>query len=179
MTTSSGIWGWRGCESVGWAPWEGWRCLRRAGTEGKERKALRKGGDSHRSHLLPLLFSVLCSLPAREEPAETRDRRRAAERQLHGQRSLHEALVADLCSTSQAGHFPAGMLAAHGCVLEDTLLAKEGSGTEVSKCFLFLEGSLSKKKKKKIVLRNGLENSLVDLYFAWVRSVMGRGKRSK
>lgn len=52
--------GMEGCESVGWAPWEGWRCLRRAGTEGKERKALRKGGDNHRSHLLPLLFSVLC-----------------------------------------------------------------------------------------------------------------------
>lgn len=98
-------------------------------------------------------------LPAREEPAETRDRRRAVERQLRGQRSQHEALVADpllqqaahgdgsCLPPSQAGHFPAGMLAAHGCVLEDTLLAKEGSGAEVSNCVLFLEGPLSLKKK--------------------------------
>ena len=181
--------GQRGSELVGGALWEGQRWLCRAGTKEREQKDLR-GRDDQSHHSPPvsaLLFPFTCRQPGRSPLNQEwpKSCRKAAPRE----HSWHKTLVTGplLCCRAhgdrslspprQAGHFPAPKHSARDHVVMHTLLAKEDVGAEVSKCALFLEGTLSKKCAEKwFGKRSGLEE--LRFSFGMINNGDG-GKRSE
>lgn len=114
-----------------------------------------QGWDDQSTHPSPA--STLCCVFSREraaEPGMPKELEKGS-----SSRKVHQTkpswLV--LCTVSSGslspprwgGHFPAPMLGVCGHVVMDVLLAKECGAMEVSKCALFLEGTLSKKCAEK------------------------------